>query len=107
MVKMLEKLDVKKMSDETKAEYERSLNYLRGNVERMKYPEYLKYGWQIATGAIESACKTVVNQRLCMGGMRRVNKAPTQSPTSAPCTAATPTNGKLFGPWRREIYPLT
>ncbi|MFO0863738.1 MAG: hypothetical protein U0744_03615 [Gemmataceae bacterium] len=70
VVKMLEKLDVKKMSDETKAEYERSLNYLRGNVERMKYPEYLKYGWQIATGAIESACKTVVNQRLCMGGMR-------------------------------------
>ncbi|MFO0864516.1 MAG: hypothetical protein U0744_07680 [Gemmataceae bacterium] len=107
MVKMLEKLDVKKMSDETKAEYERSLNYLRGNVERMKYPEYLKYGWQIATGAIESACKTVVNQRLCMGGMRRVNKAPTQSPTSARLYRSDTDQWEAFGPWRREIYPLT
>jgi hypothetical protein len=33
-------------------------------------PTYLKRGWQIASGAIESACKRVVNQRLCMGGMR-------------------------------------
>ncbi|MFO0867154.1 MAG: hypothetical protein U0744_21365 [Gemmataceae bacterium] len=51
----------------------------------MKYPEYLKCGWQIATSAIESACKTVVNQRLCARAeCGRVNKAPTQSPTSAP-----------------------
>jgi len=36
----------------------------------MNYPKYLERGWQIATGAVESACKTVVNQRLCLGGMR-------------------------------------
>ena len=36
----------------------------------MDYPAYLKHGWQIGSGAIESACKTVVNQRLCLGGMR-------------------------------------
>jgi hypothetical protein len=42
----------------------------RRNLHRMDYPTYLRRGWEIATGAVESACKTVVNQRLCMGGMR-------------------------------------
>ncbi len=36
----------------------------------MDYPEYLRRGWQIGSGAVESGCKTVVNQRLCLGGMR-------------------------------------
>jgi hypothetical protein len=44
--------------------------YFRNHVGRMNYPEYLRKGWQIGTGAVESACKTVVNQRLSMGGMR-------------------------------------
>ena len=46
------------------------MNYIGNNLDRMNYPEYLRNGWQIATGAVESACKTVVNQRLCLGGMR-------------------------------------
>jgi hypothetical protein len=46
------------------------LNYFRKNVHRMDYPTYLRRGWQIGSGAIESACKTVVNQRLSQGGMR-------------------------------------
>jgi len=44
--------------------------YFRNHVGRMNYPEYLRKGGQIGTGAVESACKTVVNQRLSMGGMR-------------------------------------
>jgi hypothetical protein len=36
----------------------------------MDYPRYVGNGWQIGSGAIESACKTVVNQRLSLGGMR-------------------------------------
>lgn len=47
-----------------------ALTYFRNHAGRMKYPEYLRKGWQIGTGAVESACKTVVNRRLCMGGMR-------------------------------------
>ena len=70
LVKVLQKLDQKKMTDDARAEYKRVLNYITGNVQRMDYPSYLRRGWQIATGAIESACKTVVNQRLCLGGMR-------------------------------------
>ena len=58
------------MTPEAQVEFDRVLNYLEKNVDRMNYPEYLRNGWQIATGAIESACKTVVNQRLCLGGMR-------------------------------------
>lgn len=70
LVKVLARLERRKLSVEARAEHERVLNYLRGNVHRMNYPAYLRRGWQIATGAVESACKTVVNQRLCLGGMR-------------------------------------
>jgi hypothetical protein len=44
--------------------------YFRNHVGRMNYPEYLRKGWQIGTGAVESACKRLINQRLNMGGMR-------------------------------------
>jgi hypothetical protein len=70
LVTVVERLDRKKMSAEMHEEHDKLLNYLRNNVSRMDYPTYLKNGWQIGSGAIESACKTVVNQRLCLGGMR-------------------------------------
>ena len=41
-----------------------------GNAHRMEYPEYLAQGWCIGSGAVESACKTVVGQRLKLAGMR-------------------------------------
>lgn len=46
------------------------LEYFGNNVHRMEYPEYLAEGWQIGSGVIESACKTVVGQRLKGAGMR-------------------------------------
>jgi hypothetical protein len=52
------------------AQYEETLGYLQGNVHRMDYPQYLANGWSIGSGAVESACKTVVAQRLKLGGMR-------------------------------------
>jgi hypothetical protein len=70
MIRVLERLDRKKMTAEVQDEHDGLLNYLRNNVHRMDYPGYLQRGWQIASGAVESACKTVVNQRLCLGGMR-------------------------------------
>jgi hypothetical protein len=70
LLKVLEKLDRKTMSEEARAKHENVMDYLRKNLHRMDYPQYLRHGWQIASGAIESACKTVINQRLCMGGMR-------------------------------------
>jgi hypothetical protein len=44
--------------------------YFGSNVHRMAYPEYQAEGWQIGSGAVESACKTVVGQRLKGAGMR-------------------------------------
>lgn len=46
------------------------LSYLSNNVHRMDYPRYLANGWMIGSGAVESACKTVVAQRLKQAGMR-------------------------------------
>jgi len=36
----------------------------------MDYPDYLAKGWQIGSGPVEAACKTVVGNRLKGGGMR-------------------------------------
>jgi hypothetical protein len=66
----LDQLDRRKMTAAAREEHKTVLRYFENNLHRMKYPEYVAKGWQIATGAVESACKTVVNQRLCMGGMR-------------------------------------
>ena len=70
LIKVLRRLDRKKMAQEVQEELDDLLTYLGNHVQRMDYPHYLKRGWQIASGAVESACKTVINQRLCLGGMR-------------------------------------
>ena len=44
--------------------------YFGKNLHRMEYPEYQAQGWQIGSGVVESACKTVVGQRLKGAGMR-------------------------------------
>jgi hypothetical protein len=49
---------------------ETTLTYFGNNVHRMAYPEYQAEGWQIGSGVVESACKTVVAQRLKGAGMR-------------------------------------
>ena len=48
----------------------KTMGYLKNNVHRMDYPRYLANGWSIGSGAMESACKTVVGQRLKLSGMR-------------------------------------
>jgi hypothetical protein len=47
-----------------------TVNYMRNNRHRMDYPSYQANGWLIGSGSVESACKTVVNQRLKLAGMR-------------------------------------
>jgi hypothetical protein len=46
------------------------VQYLTNNLHRMDYPQYVANGWLIGSGAVESACKTVVGQRLKQAGMR-------------------------------------
>lgn len=69
IIALLEKMTVPQRGA-LRAKYEEVLNYLRNNVERMDYPRYQAKGWLIGSGAVESACKTVVAQRLKLAGMR-------------------------------------
>jgi hypothetical protein len=70
VVEELERLPLPRGRLTARTQYEETLNYLRNNVHRMDYPTYLRNGWCIGSGAMESACKTVVGQRLKLAGMR-------------------------------------
>lgn len=66
----LEQLDLSGRGDEARETCRREVEYVRHNVHRMDYPRYLAQGWQIGSGPVEAACKTVVGQRLKGSGMR-------------------------------------
>jgi len=70
LLAVFEDLERSTLTATAQQQYDKTLTYFRNQVHRMDYPTYLSKGWQIGTGAVESACKTVVNQRLAMGGMR-------------------------------------
>ncbi|OWK37705.1 ISKra4 family transposase [Fimbriiglobus ruber] len=46
------------------------VTYFTNQTHRMDYPHYLAQGWQIGSGPVESACKTVIGERMKGGGMR-------------------------------------
>lgn len=46
------------------------VRYFQNHYHRMDYPRYVANGWQIGSGPVESACKTVVANRLKGSGMR-------------------------------------
>jgi hypothetical protein len=47
-----------------------TVRYFENQVHRMDYPSYRPKGWQIGSGPVEAACKTVIGQRLKGTGMR-------------------------------------
>ena len=66
----LETLDLHSLSAEVREVHRRTAQYFRNHEHRMDYPRYVRNGWQIGSGPVESACKTVVGNRLKGGGMR-------------------------------------
>lgn len=46
------------------------VGYFENQVHRMDYPRYRAKGWPIGSGPVESACKTVIGERMKGGGMR-------------------------------------
>lgn len=70
LLQLAERLKPKQMTAAAAEEHGKLLTFLRNHLHKMDYPHYLRQGWQIASGAVESACKNVINRRLCMGGMR-------------------------------------
>lgn len=65
----LQSLDLTQASPAARDEYAKLLTYLGNNVHRTDYPTYVARGWQIGSGTIESACKTVIGQRMKQAGM--------------------------------------
>ncbi|WP_197443025.1 ISKra4 family transposase [Lignipirellula cremea] len=54
----------------TRELYRVTVQYFENHQHKMDYPSYVKNGWQIGSGPIESACRTVVGDRLNGSGMR-------------------------------------
>lgn len=48
----------------------RACAYLKANQHRMRYDDYLRKGYPIATGVIEGACRHVIKDRMERAGMR-------------------------------------
>jgi len=69
MLQTLQTLDLRGRPA-ARACYDEVRTYFSNQVHRMDYPTYLAKGWQIGSGPVESACKTVVGQRLKGAGMR-------------------------------------
>lgn len=66
----LEQLDLQHAPAAVREVHRQQLQYFRNHEHRMDYPSYVRNGWQIGSGPVESACKTVVGNRLKGGGMR-------------------------------------
>jgi len=49
---------------------EQTLQYFRANQHRMRYADHRERGLPIGSGVVESACKTLVTQRMKNSGMR-------------------------------------
>jgi hypothetical protein len=47
-----------------------AVRYFENQKHRMDYPTYRAKGWQIGSGPVESACKSVVGARMKQAGMR-------------------------------------
>lgn len=67
---VLRGLELPKRRPAVSAAHAEAVRYIGNNVHRMDYPRYVAAGWQIGSGSVESACKTVVGQRLNLAGMR-------------------------------------
>lgn len=69
--KLLEALDEWEPEGEAAQEVKRvQLAYFERQQERMRYPEYLRRGYPLGSGAVEGACKHVVADRFGRSGMR-------------------------------------
>ena len=66
----LDQLELSEARASARAAHADCLRYFQNHHHRMDYPRYLANGWQIGSGPVESACKTVVANRLKGSGMR-------------------------------------
>lgn len=70
IVRLLQQFDLSSCSPSQRSAHADCLRYFQNHQHKMDYPRYLANGWQIGSGPVESACKTVVGGRLKQSGMR-------------------------------------
>jgi hypothetical protein len=70
LLEILQQLDLSQAPSHVVDSHRRLTSYVTTNLHRMDYPRYITNGWQIGSGVVESACKTVVCRRLKQSGMR-------------------------------------
>jgi len=70
VVRMLQRMNLSGCSAAQRSTHADCLRYFQNHQHKMDYPRYLANGWQIGSGPVESACKTVVGGRLKQAGMR-------------------------------------
>jgi len=59
-----------KLAGDARKEIDTVCGYFSTNADRMKYDEYLRKGYPIASGVIEGACRHLVKDRMERSGMR-------------------------------------
>jgi hypothetical protein len=104
IVEELEKFSLPRHKPLVRAQYAETTEYLKNNVHRMDYPRYLANGWSIGSGAMESACKTVVSQRLKLSGMRWGEKGTDEMCHLRALYRSEPKQWELF--WARKTTQL-
>jgi hypothetical protein len=67
---MMETIELSGCPPSARQAHAECTRYFRNHHHRMGYPRYVANGWQIGSGPVESACKTVVANRLKGSGMR-------------------------------------
>lgn len=70
IVRCLQQMDLTGQPTSAHEAHADCLRYFQNHQHRMEYPRYLANGWQIGSGPVESACKTVIANRLKGSGMR-------------------------------------
>ncbi|MBU0499023.1 MAG: ISKra4 family transposase [Gammaproteobacteria bacterium] len=61
-----------RLTKNQKEPLEKIIGYFRNNEERIRYNDYLTFGYPVASGVIEGACRTVIKDRMERAGMRWV-----------------------------------
>jgi hypothetical protein len=74
-------------------------NYFENNAQRMRYHDYLRAGYPIASGVIEGACRHVIKDRMEHGGMRWTLDG-AQAMLNVRCVCAS-SDSEHFGRWRQ------
>jgi hypothetical protein len=70
VLEQLEAMDLSHCGTAAREAHRVHTQYFRNHVHKMDYPTYRQNGWQIGSGPVEAACKSVVGQRLKCSGMR-------------------------------------